>query len=191
MVITPTQWVISALKQGVTADPQACPSLWRVYSYYSVVQREAALEKRRKLTGWYKEAAGGEIDDLFCYNCAGSGHLGDVSRDTFPTSVLTSRTARKVAHPVRSGSVRRHSRTRWHRGDRSAARRPVPARAICVSTTTRMTTKRYLVLRLGSRVRVSGNVQERRRRGVCKSKRTEPKRPTRMTGSGTEIGPRR
>ena len=35
--------------------------------------------KKGKAVGWHKEAVGGINDDMFCYNCARPGHLGDVS----------------------------------------------------------------------------------------------------------------
>ena len=58
---------------------QSCPTLWRVYSYYSPDARFALQETKRQVTGWQKEALGGLENEEWCYNCAQEGHLGDVS----------------------------------------------------------------------------------------------------------------
>lgn len=37
------------------------------------------MDDKEISTGWKREVVGGGSDDLWCYNCAREGHLGDVS----------------------------------------------------------------------------------------------------------------
>jgi len=95
---------------------QACPTVWRVYAYWSTEQRKEAERKKGKAVGWHKEAVGGTNDDMFCYNCARPGHLGDVSLScNVGNSVLTGRIALGHEHLVRNGYTHRRSRIQWRR----------------------------------------------------------------------------
>ncbi|KIY42907.1 hypothetical protein FISHEDRAFT_63095 [Fistulina hepatica ATCC 64428] len=56
-----------------------CPNLWRVYTYRSVEEREAAL-LRRDQAQFLDLGEGGEGyigEEAWCYNCATMGHWGD------------------------------------------------------------------------------------------------------------------
>lgn len=64
---------------GRLADYKACPSVWRIYRYFSTEERSELQDKKRKATEWAKEALGDVRAEMFCYNCANPGHLGDVS----------------------------------------------------------------------------------------------------------------
>ncbi|RSH87432.1 hypothetical protein EHS25_003342 [Saitozyma podzolica] len=55
----------------------SCPSLWRVYTYFSTESRAEAIRAKSVLTSWEKEAACGGASEQWCYNCARQGHLGD------------------------------------------------------------------------------------------------------------------
>lgn len=46
--------------------------------------REAVRAKKRVAEGWAKEATAMSDDEEWCYNCAGHGHLGDVSATKMP-----------------------------------------------------------------------------------------------------------
>ena len=62
---------------------QNCPTLWRIYTYYSPSDRAARQTERANATDWKAEALGRVANVDYCYNCAGDGHLGDV-RASFP-----------------------------------------------------------------------------------------------------------
>ncbi|KZW04194.1 hypothetical protein EXIGLDRAFT_716195 [Exidia glandulosa HHB12029] len=57
-----------------------CPLLWRTYTYLSEAERDEVLEQRvlKRSLGLGGEGGEGFIAmDIFCYNCAARGHLGD------------------------------------------------------------------------------------------------------------------
>lgn len=49
---------------------QVCPTLWRMYTYYSAEERRAIKSETASYSGWAKEAVGGDEGDRHCYNCA-------------------------------------------------------------------------------------------------------------------------
>ncbi|KAL0579546.1 hypothetical protein V5O48_002475 [Marasmius crinis-equi] len=56
-----------------------CPTLWRMYDYLTESARNTTLEKRRARKN-LPLGQGGEgfiAEDVWCYNCGGSGHWGD------------------------------------------------------------------------------------------------------------------
>ncbi|TFY50624.1 hypothetical protein EVG20_g11416 [Dentipellis fragilis] len=58
-----------------------CPTIWRLYEYLTDSERSTALVSRdEKVALKFGEGGEGYIArDEWCYNCGGSGHLGDVS----------------------------------------------------------------------------------------------------------------
>lgn len=59
---------------------QNCPSLWRIYTYLTDAERDDVLTDRESKSHLDFDNGGeGYIArDRWCYNCGGSGHLGDV-----------------------------------------------------------------------------------------------------------------
>jgi hypothetical protein len=59
---------------------QNCPSLWRIYTYLTDAERDAVLAERESKCqlGFDNGGEGYIARDRWCYNCGGSGHLGDV-----------------------------------------------------------------------------------------------------------------
>ncbi|KAK1236560.1 hypothetical protein PQX77_000112 [Marasmius sp. AFHP31] len=56
-----------------------CPTLWRLYDYLTEAARNVTLENRRARKD-LPLGGGGEgyiAEDVWCYNCGGSGHWGD------------------------------------------------------------------------------------------------------------------
>lgn len=60
---------------------QECPTLWRIYQYVNDEERvmimRSRVEKNHLAIGEGGEGYIGE--EMWCYNCANTGHLGDVS----------------------------------------------------------------------------------------------------------------
>ena len=59
---------------------QECPTLWRVYDYFTSSEKKSTLETRESKST-LKLGEGGEgfiATDEWCYNCGNSGHWGDV-----------------------------------------------------------------------------------------------------------------
>ncbi len=59
---------------------QECPTLWRIYEYVADEERHEIL-REREAKRTLPLGGGGEgyiATDEWCYNCGGSGHLGDV-----------------------------------------------------------------------------------------------------------------
>ena len=54
-------------------NSQVCPTIWRMYSYYSEDERRAVQEHHAAAKGWAKEAVGGREQERWCYNCAQVG----------------------------------------------------------------------------------------------------------------------
>lgn len=68
-----------------------CPTLWRIYQYVDDAEKTLILEARAQLMN-LPLGEGGEgyiARDEWCYNCGGIGHLGDVSRFSHSTKLLT------------------------------------------------------------------------------------------------------
>ena len=60
---------------------QACPSIWRMYTYVSDEIRRKNLARRLEAANIEITADGGEryiATDIWCYNCGLEGHMGDV-----------------------------------------------------------------------------------------------------------------
>jgi len=60
---------------------QECPTLWRIYQYVTDEERNL-IKKSREEKKQFSTGRGGEGfigTDEWCYNCANTGHLGDVS----------------------------------------------------------------------------------------------------------------
>ncbi|KAA1466681.1 hypothetical protein DENSPDRAFT_862642 [Dentipellis sp. KUC8613] len=62
-----------------THNTKECPTIWRLYEYLTDNERSNALDTRdEKVTLKFGEGGEGYIArDEWCYNCGGSGHLGD------------------------------------------------------------------------------------------------------------------
>lgn len=59
---------------------QECPTVWRLYEYYSGEDQVKTMELRHSKQD-LPLGKGGEgyvADDDWCYNCGDLGHLGDV-----------------------------------------------------------------------------------------------------------------
>lgn len=73
----------------LTSNAQNCPLLWRTYFYLSEEERDELLSLRVQKRSLALGGGGGEgyiAMDMFCYNCAGRGHLGDVSCLVVPSA---------------------------------------------------------------------------------------------------------
>lgn len=60
-----------------------CPTLWRMYAYVLPEEKDTVLQVREsKMELEFGEGGEGYIaTDVWCYNCGGSGHLGDDCED--------------------------------------------------------------------------------------------------------------
>ncbi|KAK4687579.1 hypothetical protein P7C73_g2538, partial [Tremellales sp. Uapishka_1] len=68
-------------RRADTNGLQTCPTLWRIYSYYSKESRRDAQNLKDRAKSWEREAIGGREREEWCYNCASEGHLGDDCRE--------------------------------------------------------------------------------------------------------------
>ncbi|BEI93664.1 uncharacterized protein CcaverHIS019_0601230 [Cutaneotrichosporon cavernicola] len=65
-----------------SAYDAGCELAWRTYVYYPPDVRKEILKRKADAKGWKLEALGNNYLDMFCFNCAGEGHLGDDCRQS-------------------------------------------------------------------------------------------------------------